>query len=140
ASYAPPFVPGALRGGSHVHVFSPDGAWLSFTYDDDVLRRLGEEDRRESTQVNQRNVAVAVPRRVQVARHHPRNHDGDYFSVVVTRTVNRPRPGSDEISRAFEEGWIGRDGYRRPDGSRQSRALAFLGMVTSSDGREHAEV
>src|ERR1043165_2151888 len=25
----PPFTPGALRGGSHVHVFSPDGKWVS---------------------------------------------------------------------------------------------------------------
>ena len=35
-NYAPPFTPGALRGGSHVHVFSPDGAWVSNTYEDDV--------------------------------------------------------------------------------------------------------
>ncbi|MGP2728312.1 DUF3748 domain-containing protein, partial [Serratia marcescens] len=26
-----PYTPGALRGGSHVHVFSPDGSRLSFT-------------------------------------------------------------------------------------------------------------
>jgi len=37
----PPFTPGALRGGSHVHVFSPDGQWVSFTYDDHVLNALG---------------------------------------------------------------------------------------------------
>ena len=46
--------------------------------------------------------------------------------------MNRPRPGSDEISRAYEEGWV-----TRADGR---RALAFLGNVTAADGREHPEV
>ncbi|MES2696064.1 MAG: DUF3748 domain-containing protein [Verrucomicrobiota bacterium] len=130
-TYAPPFRAGALRGGTHVHVFSPDGAWVSSTYEDEVLARLGAEGGHER---NQRNIAVAVPVRggVKVGREHPRNHDGDYFSVVVTRTVNRPKPGSDEISRAFEEGWVV-DGPGR-------RSLAFLGNVTAPDGREHAEV
>jgi len=130
-TYAPPFVPGALRGGSHVHVFHPGGDALSFTYDDEVLARLGDPGDHDR---NQRNVAVAVPAPggVRVPASHPRSHDGDWFAVVVTRTVNRPRPGSDEISRAYEEGWLpDRDGRRR---------LAFLGNVTAPDGREHAEV
>ncbi len=134
ATYAPPFVPGALRGGTHVHVFSPDGAWVSSTYEDEVLARLGPAVAGADHDLNQRNVAVTVPWAggVTVPRTHPRNHDGDGFSVVVTRTVNRPRPGSDEIAKAFEEGWVvGRDG---------GRALAFLGLVTAADGREHAEV
>lgn len=136
-NYAPPFAPGALRGGSHVHVFSPDGRWLSFTYEDEILAKGSAPDR----DPNQRNVGVAVPAGpVRVARTHPRNHDGDFFSVLVTRTVAKPRPGSDEISRAFEEGWIGGDGYVRADGTRQRRALAFLGTVTAPDGREHPEV
>ena len=136
-NYAPPFTAGALRGGSHVHVFSPDGAWVSFTYEDELLARLGAAtgDGRDRD-FSQRNIGVAVPLPagggVRVARSHPRNHDGDYFSVLVTRTVNRPKPGSDEINRAFEEGWItGRDGRR---------SLAFLGQVVAPDGREHAEV
>ena len=130
-NYAPPFTPGALRGGSHVHVFSPDGGAVSFTYEDEVLSRLGVELEHD---LNQRNigVSVAAERGVSVGRTHPRNHDGDYFSVLVTHTVNRPRPGSDEISRAYEEGWIVRRGGRK--------SLAFLGNVTASDGREHAEV
>ncbi|EEM3986316.1 DUF3748 domain-containing protein [Salmonella enterica subsp. enterica serovar Rubislaw] len=32
-----PYTPGALRGGSHVHVFSPNGELVSFTYNDHVL-------------------------------------------------------------------------------------------------------
>lgn len=138
-NYAPPFRPGALRGGSHLHVFSPDGRGVSFTYEDEVLTRAGKTG--ALAQKNQRNVGVAVPvGPVTVAPTHPRNHDGDWFSVLVTRTVDQPRPSSDEISRAFEEGWVGRDGYRRADGSRQSRALAFLGQVTAADGRPQAEV
>ena len=134
-NYAPPFAPGALRGGSHVHVFSPDGAWVSNTYEDEVLARLGPVGQGSDLDVNQRNIAVSVPTTrggVRIARSHPRNHDGDYFSVVVTRTVNQPRPGSDEISRAFEEGWV-----VVADGR---RSLSFLGNVTARDGREHAEV
>lgn len=137
-NYAPPFKAGALRGGSHVHVFSPDGQWVSFTYDDEVLSRLGDQGDHDR---NQRNVGVAAPLGpVRVDRTHSRNHGGDYFSVLVTSTVNRPRPGSDEIGRAFEEGWIGTDGYLRKDGTRQRRALAFQGLVTAPDGTEHAEV
>lgn len=140
-NYAPPFAAGALRGGSHVHVFSPDGRWVSFTYEDEVLAQLDASADATAHEPNQRNVGVAVPAGpVRVTRNHPRNHDGEWFSVIVTRTVAQPRPGSDEISRAFEEGWIGRDGYRRRDGSTQRRALAFQGSVTARDGRPHAEV
>jgi len=138
-NYRPPFTPGALRGGSHVHVFSPDGLWVSFTYDDEVLERLGDVG--ADHDLNQRNVGVAVPAGpVSVARSHPRNHDGEYFSVIVTRTQNRPRPGSDEICRACEEGWVGADGYLRANGERQKHALAFQGLVVAPDGAKHAEI
>ncbi|MCF3649797.1 DUF3748 domain-containing protein [Synoicihabitans lomoniglobus] len=140
-TYAPPFVAGALRGGSHVHVFSPDGQWVSFTYEDDVLAQLDAAPDSPAHEPNQRNVGVAVPAGpVRVPASHPRNHDGDWFSVVVTRTVAEPQPGSDEISKAFEEGWVGHDGYERADGQRQARALAFQGLVTAADGQTHAEV
>jgi Protein of unknown function (DUF3748) len=112
-----PFTSGALRGGSHVHVGSADR--ISFTYDDDVLR----------PELNQRNVAVSFPKPVVVPKTHERNHDGEYFSVLVTRTVQQPKDGSDEISKAFEEGWIGTQGYAKPDGTRQRWALAFQGHV-----------
>ena len=36
----PPFTPGALRGGSHVHVWDPAGQWVSFTYEDHVLAQF----------------------------------------------------------------------------------------------------
>lgn len=133
----PPFTQGALRGGSHVHVFSPDGRWVSFTYEDHVLASAAPG---AGADLNQRNVGVSiVGHPVAVPRTHPRNHDGSAFTVLVTRTENHPTPGSDEILKAYEEGWVGTDGYRRSDGSRQ-RALAFLGNVVAPGGSVHAEV
>ncbi len=140
-NYAPPFVAGALRGGSHVHVFSPDGLWVSYTYEDEVLARLDANANAPAHEPNQRNIGVSVPAGpVRVANTHPRSHDGDWFSVLVSRTVATPRPGSDEISKAFEEGWVGKAGYLRSDGTRQARALAFQGLVTAANGATHAEV
>jgi hypothetical protein len=134
----PPFTPGALRGGSHVHVWDAAGEWVSFTYEDHVLSRFREE--KDGVEVNLRNVGVSVPGRpVREGKQHPRNHDGEYFSVLVTRTVASPRPGSDEIRRAFEEGWIGTEGHARPDGSRQRRALAFQGHVVTGAGETISE-
>lgn len=133
-----PFTPGALRGGTHVHTFSGDGQWVAFTYEDHVLASLGPD---VEHQQNQRNVGVSVPDRpVTVANDNPRNHVGSHFTVLVTRTVDHPRPGSDEIGRAFEDAWIGTDGYVRADGSRQRRAIAFQGQVVLADGRAVSEV
>lgn len=138
-NYAPPFAPGALRGGSHVHRFSPDGEWVSFTYEDEVLRRMEADG--QSAEPNLRNIGVAVPcGPVTVNQNHPYNRDGAYFSMLVTRTIPEPSPGSDEISWACEENWIGRNGYIRTDGQRQRRALAFQGTVAASDGSRHTEV
>ena len=134
----PPFTPGALRGGSHVHVFSEDGEWVSFTYNDALLNRFEEET--DDHDVDLRNVGVSVPGEVTVSRDHPRNHDGGYFTVLVTRTTARPRPGSDEISKAYEDAWVGTKGYVKPDGTRQKRALAFQGLVRGKDGESFSEV
>jgi hypothetical protein len=132
----PPFTAGALRGGSHVHVFSPDGSRVSFTYEDHVLN--AETGARER---NQRYVGVSVlGRPVPVPSTHPRNHDGQAFSVVVTRTWDHPRPDSDEISKAFEDAWVGTHGYLRPDGSRQRWAIAFQGNVETAAGITLTEV
>lgn len=135
----PPFTPGALRGGTHLHVFSGDGQWVSFTYEDQVLERF--KTATAGNDINQRNVGVSVPGGpVRVPRSHPRNHEGEYFSVLATRTVAEPTAGSDEIKRAFEEGWVGTNGYLRPDGSRQKRAIAFQGQVVTGAGETISEV
>jgi len=124
-----PFTPGALRGGSHVHQWDAAGAWVSFTYHDALV----ESDLRD--------VGVCVPRGpVRVGKDHARNHDAECFSVLVSRTTPTPRPGSDEIHRACEEGWVGREGYVRADGSRQRRALAFQGHVVTAGGPTISEV
>jgi hypothetical protein len=116
----PPFTPGALRGGTHVHVFSPNADFVSFTYDDHLLTELGS---------NQRNVGVSVvgvP--VSVPKSHPRNHDGSAFSVLVTKTASNPSPGTDEICRAYEDAWI------------DDRRISFLGDVTSESGERATEL
>lgn len=129
-----PYLPGALRGGTHVHVFSPDGEFISFTYNDHVLHTL-------DTTLDLRNVGVAVPLKpIAAPQRHPREHSGSHFCVLVSRTTPHPRSGSDDINRAYEEGWIGTTGYRRPDGSLQSRALAFIGDTLAQDGQRIPEV
>jgi len=134
----PPFTPGALRGGTHVHVFSGDGQWVSETYEDHLLAVLADSDH---VDLNQRNVGVSVPgRSVRVPATHPRNHSSDWFTVLVTRTVNRPTPGSDEISRAFSDAWVGTRGYEHADGTWQRRAIAFQGRVVTRGGDRIAEV
>lgn len=135
----PPFQAGALRGGSHVHVWEPRGEWISFTYEDHLLATADRAAHPEC-ELNQRNIGISVPHITQVGQDHPSNHDGSHFSCLVTRTHDHPTPGSDEISRACEEGWIVRAGYRRTDGTLQNRALAFQGRVTAHDGTEHDEV
>jgi hypothetical protein len=132
---ADPFTPGALRGGTHVHVFSPDGRLVSFTYEDAVLDAApGPAER------SLRGVGVTMCELpVTVPPTHPRNHSG-HVTVLVTRLADEPRPGGDEISRAFEEAWVGAAGYRRPDGTWQRRALAFQGRVTATDGTPVDEV
>lgn len=135
----PPFTPGALRGGSHVHVWDAAGEWVSFTYEDHVLAQFKEAT--QDNDINLRNIGVSVPgRSVKVKEDHPCNHDGEYFTVVVTRTTANPKPGSDEIKKAFEEGWVGTNGYVRVDGSRQRHALAFQGHVVTPNGEAIPEV
>ncbi len=135
---APPFIAGALRGGSHVHTFDPTGKLVAFTYEDHVL---AQGPPHESHDLNQRNVGVSLlDYPVSVPTHHPRNHSGDSFSVLVTRTVNQPKPGSDEISRAYEDAWIGLDGYLHRDGRKIRHALAFLGDVRALSDEPFTEL
>lgn len=130
----PPYTPGALRGGTHVHVFSPDASRLSFTYNDHVMHELDPA-------LDLRNVGVAVPLQgVNPPKQHPREYDGSHFCVLVSSTTPTPQPGSDQINRAYEEGWIGLQGYSKPDGSRQRWALAFIGDTLSPQEEKLPEV
>ena len=125
----PPFTPGALRGGSHVHIFSPDSKLVSFTYEDAVLEKL--DGATPGSDRNARAVGVTVMDRAVEVPTGLHNERGVGFSVLVTALVDHPAEGSDQISRAREEAWVGTHGYLRPDGTRQRYALAFQGQIHS---------
>lgn len=117
-----PYTPGALRGGSHVHVFSPSGEFVSFTYNDHVLHE-------RSPALDLRNVGVAAPYGpVSVSTQHPREYSGNRWCVLVSQTTPAPKPGSDEINRAYEEGWVG------------DSTLAFIGDTLSVTGEKVPEL
>lgn len=138
----PPFTVGALRGGSHVHQFSPAGDWLSFTYEDEYLHSCSRTTIVSArSQANQRNVGIAIPNRpTSVLPRHPRNESGTHFCTIVSQTTDSPIPGSDQIQRAYEEAWIGDRGFRKTDGTWQNRALAMLGDVILADGSKTTEL
>ncbi|MCS2170885.1 DUF3748 domain-containing protein [Scandinavium sp. TWS1a] len=118
----PPFTPGALRGGSHVHVYSPNGELVSFTYNDHVMH---ERD----PALDLRNVGVAAPYGpVTPQGHHPREYAGSHWSVLISQTTLTRQPGSDEINRAYEEGWVG------------NTQLAFIGDTLSLSGEKVPEL
>ena len=117
-----PYTPGALRGGSHVHVYSPCGQFVSFTYNDHVMHEYDPAQ-------DLRNVGVAVPYGPVAPRgQHPREYGGSHWCVLVSRTTAKPQPGSDDINRAYEEGWVG------------SQSLAFIGDTVSLAGEKVPEL
>jgi hypothetical protein len=131
-----PFTLGALRGGTHAHHWSGDGSMVSFTYNDAVVPAPGPAPadlRSIGVTVCHKPVTVAAPEDAE-------NFSGLGFSVILAPVTANPKPGSDEISRAYEEGWVGTNGYLKPDGSRQAKAIAFLGNVVTTHGTSHSEV
>jgi len=114
----PPFTPGALRGGTHRHEWSADGKWLGFTYNDAIMAAIEEQT---GQRVNLRTIGVSTALRPVKADQdsESENNDGIWFSALVVKVVPNPKPGSDEISRAFSDAWVGTKGYRKPDGSWQ---------------------
>ncbi|MDP6636516.1 MAG: DUF3748 domain-containing protein [Phycisphaerae bacterium] len=133
-----PFTPGALRGGTYGHIWSGDGKWMSFTYQDAILGKL-EKARRK--RLDLRTVGVSAPiGPVKVDRDADgENNDGEMFSVLVARVTPNPKPDSDEIERAYGESWVGVNGYLKPDGTRQKRAIAFQGIVIDDAGHPVSE-
>ncbi|MBX3239074.1 MAG: DUF3748 domain-containing protein [Chitinophagaceae bacterium] len=134
----PPFTPGALRGGTHAHTWSGDGKWISFTYNDYIIEQLSQKD---STVKDLRTIGVMFPGKVEVNPDASgENHSGEMFSVLVVPVTENPLPGSDEIDRAFDEGWIGNNGYVNQNGVLQNRAIAFQGNVRNEENRTITEV
>lgn len=128
----PPYTPGALRGGTHLHTFSPDGTMIASTYEDHVLATINDSlTAEELTGVdsNRRMIAVSVlGHPVNVPKTHPRNHDGCSFTVIISEVVEHPARGSDEIYRAYGEAWI------------DNHSLAFQGDVLGQNGLPHCEL
>lgn len=134
----PPFTPGALRGGTHAHTWSGDGKWISFTYNDFVVEQLSKKD---LSVKDMRTIGVMIPGKVEVAEDSGmENHSGMMFSMLVVPVMENPKPGSDEIDKAFDEGWIGNNGYVRSDGRRQTRAIAFQGNIRNKENKTVTEV
>ncbi len=133
-----PFTRGALRGGTHAHSWSGDGQWLSYTYNDFVMEQLSKINPEVQ---DLRVVGVMMPKKVKVKEDAGlENNSGEMFSAIVTKVTENPKFGSDEIDKAFDEGWIGKKGYIKPDGTLQQRAIAFQGNVKDENGKTKTEV
>jgi hypothetical protein len=128
----PPYTVGALRGGTHRHEYSGDGKWVGFTYNDAVVRAHGLKIGKN---LDLRTIGVTKlghPVRVPEAGQFSTQSDG--FSALVVVVTPDPKPGSDEISHAAGDSWIGLDGYKRADRGRQL-ARAFIGTTRDQQGR-----
>jgi len=133
-----PFTIGALRGGTHAHSWSGDGQMLSYTYNDYVMEQLAKTN----PQVKDlRTIGLMFPKKVQVSNTvNLENNNGEMFSVLAATVTEKPKPGSNEIDKAFDECWIGRDGYVKPDGSRQHKAIAYQGNVKDAKDNTITEI
>jgi hypothetical protein len=133
-----PFTPGALKGGTHRHEWSKDGKWVGFTYNDACMKALEDST---GEKVNLRTIGVSNKlRAVKVDEDGDgENVSGDWFSVLVVRVVPNPAPGSDDISNAASDSWIGTGSYLTKDGKKQV-ARAFLGKVRNKNNQSVDEL
>ncbi len=131
-----PFTPGALRGGTHRHEWSGDGQWIGYTYNDAILKALedstGQRQNLRTIGVSRKGIPVKVDQNTE-------NVNGTWFSALVVRVVPEPTPGSDDISHAASDSWIGQNGYLNKNNQRQ-RARVFLGTVKDKRGADVPEV
>lgn len=133
-----PFTNGALRGGTHAHTWSGDGEWISFTYNDHVVEQAAKTD---SSIRDLRTIGIMIPgKKVFVPENGMENNNGNMFSVVAAAVTENPSPGSEEIEKAFDETWIGKNGYRKSDGSWQNRAIAYQGNLRDENGQLKTEI
>jgi len=133
-----PFTPGALRGGTHRHEWSRDGKWIGYTYNDAIMAEI---EARTGKHINLRTIGVSRdlgPVDVDEDREGE-NVEGIWFSALVVRVTPEPKPGTDQISKAFSDAWVGTKGYKKPDGTWQ-RARGFLGNVRDKKDRKITEV
>ena len=133
-----PYTQGALRGGTHRHEWSRDGGWIGYTYNDAIMKHL--EDSTGELH-NLRTIGVSKSSRpIKVDEDKAgENINGTWYSTLVVKVVPNPTPGTDEISRAAGDSWVGTSGYKKLDGSVQ-RARGFIGTIKNSQGEKVDEV
>ena len=133
-----PFTKGALRGGTHRHEFSGDGNWIGFTYNDAIMKALedsiGENHNLRTIGVSKKGKSVNI-----IDENNGENFSGEWFSTLVVNVVSKPKFGSDEISKAAGDSWVGKYGYLKPNGTRQM-ARAFIGTTKNENGENIDEV
>ncbi len=133
-----PFTPGALRGGTHAHSWSGDGKMISYTYNDYVIEQLAKTNPKVK---DLRTIGLMFPKKVQVPNiSNLENNNGEMFAVLAATVVENPKFGSDEIDKAFDECWIGKEGYVKSDGTPQRKAIAYQGNVKDSKGNTITEI
>ncbi|MEQ9290074.1 MAG: DUF3748 domain-containing protein [Cyclobacteriaceae bacterium] len=134
----PPYTQGALRGGTHRHEWSGDGNWIGFTYNDALLQlqeeATGEIHNLRTIGVSRRGFPIGV-----ATDSTGENFSGEWSSAIVVDVVPHPTPGSDQISRAAGDSWVGMHGYLTSNGSRQL-ARAFIGTVRDKNNQPVDEV
>lgn len=119
---SPPITPGALRGGTHAFHWSPDSRRISFTYNDATAPVRPAPD-------DLRTIGVMEPGRpVAIGNPGPGEFGGTAFATVVVPVRSDPAPGSDQLRRAFDEGWLDKD------------RLAFQGIVRTRGGNDLTEI
>lgn len=133
-----PFTKGALRGGTHRHEFSGDGNWIGFTYNDAIMKALedstGQKHNLRTIGVSKKGKSINIP-----DKNNGENLSGEWFSALVVKVMPSPKIGSDEISHAAGDSWVGKNGYLKSDGKRQI-ARAFIGTVKAENGENVDEV
>lgn len=113
----PPFTAGASRGGTHAFHWSPDGRMLSFTYNDAVVPH-------HPAPRDLRSIGILIPGWPVSVENPvaPHDFDGSAITAIVVPVTPDPRPGSDDILRAFDEDWL------------DESTLVFQGTVLGEDG------
>ncbi|MFT4154349.1 DUF3748 domain-containing protein [Parafilimonas sp.] len=124
-----PYTPGSLRGGTHSHCWSPDGKMISFTYNDELVNP------------DLRSVGVLFNSGKPVITDTASgNNNGEMFAAIIAHIVKEPKPGSNEINKAFDECWVGTNGYVNNKGKRIPHALAFQGNTINKKGETVTEI
>lgn len=114
-----PYTLGSLRGGTHSHCWNSDGTMLSFTYNDALVDS------------DLRRVGVMIPSGQPIdVKSGQGNVNGTLYSVILSEVVRSPILGSDEISKAFDECWLGT----------KSNIIAFQGNTLNQKGEVITEI